>query len=174
MRDCSCEEIEPLLVLSLYGELENEEEEVLDLHLSKCPSCREVLEQHRKVLGLDGEIETEPLRPLSFETGGTQKKRLPVRDIRRFLIPMGFRAAALLIAGISLWIVMGREGEDPSGPQKNQIAQQHDVENEFDPFKPIELKRSWKDSSFRLNPGKKTLAFTKFKKRVNDLKSMSF
>jgi predicted anti-sigma-YlaC factor YlaD len=45
-------EIKKMIRLSLYGELTNEEQSVLELHLKDCDECRNELEQQRNLLSL--------------------------------------------------------------------------------------------------------------------------
>ena len=52
-------EIKKLIRLSLYGELTNEEQSVLELHLKDCDECRNELEQQRNLLSLISDKKNE-------------------------------------------------------------------------------------------------------------------
>ena len=52
-------EIKKWIRLSLYGELTNEEQSVLELHLKDCDECRNELEQQRNLLSLISEKRNE-------------------------------------------------------------------------------------------------------------------
>ena len=52
-------EIKKLIQLSLYGELANEEQSVLELHLKDCDECRNELEQQRNLLSLISDKKNE-------------------------------------------------------------------------------------------------------------------
>jgi hypothetical protein len=52
-------EIKKLIRLSLYGELANEEQSVLELHLKDCDECRNELEQQRNLLSLISDKKNE-------------------------------------------------------------------------------------------------------------------
>jgi len=52
-------EIKKLIQLSLYGELTNEEQSVLELHLKDCNECRNELEQQRNLLSLISDKKNE-------------------------------------------------------------------------------------------------------------------
>ena len=52
-------EIKKLIRLSLYGELTNEEQSVLELHLKDCDECRNELDQQRNLLSLISDKKNE-------------------------------------------------------------------------------------------------------------------
>ena len=52
-------EIKKWIRLSLYGELTNEEQSVLELHLKDCDECRNELEQQRNLLSLISDKKNE-------------------------------------------------------------------------------------------------------------------
>lgn len=52
-------EIKKLIRLSLYGELSNEEQSILELHLKDCDECRNELDQQRNLLSLISDKKNE-------------------------------------------------------------------------------------------------------------------
>jgi len=107
-------EIKKMIRLSLYGELTNEEQSVLELHLKDCDECRNELEQQRNLLSLispkkdkvDDNLLMEARAQLRGAIRNERQRKGYLDNVVQFLndfITIPFRAvlsgAALLVVG---------------------------------------------------------------------------
>jgi len=123
-------EIKKMIRLSLYGELTNEEQSVLELHLKDCDECRNELEQQRNLLSLittkkndvDDKLLMEARAQLRGAIRNERQRKGYLDNIIQYLnnfITIPFRTvlsgAALLVVGFFVgYLFYGSSTIDPT------------------------------------------------------------
>ena len=123
-------EIKKWIRLSLYGELTNEEQSVLELHLKDCDECRNELEQQRNLLSLisakkndvDDKLLMEARAQLRGAIRNERQRKGYLDNVVQFLndfITIPFRTvlsgAALLVVGFFVgYLFYGSSTIDPN------------------------------------------------------------
>jgi anti-sigma factor RsiW len=113
----SCERVRELLVPYLDGEADDDETATVARHLDVCPSCREVLQLHRRI-GAGLEAICRPAPGLAEEAGmlaaaAQREARSRRRRTRRSVSLIGALAACALAAVVASWL---GPREDPGAP----------------------------------------------------------
>lgn len=84
----TCEDIRKRFALLLYGELELDEEELVESHLDSCPGCRAGLERERALHHL---LDTQEVEPTPFDLRDARRRLSAAlaneRPIRAGLVP---------------------------------------------------------------------------------------
>ena len=93
-----CADMEERIVLMVDGELSEEEAGEVQAHLRECDRCRRVMEGHRRLRELLGELPQSPVRSIAHRLGsvGTEAR---IRERRARLVK--FAAALTVAAGLS-------------------------------------------------------------------------
>lgn len=107
-----CTEVEDKIMYYLEGDLSGEEKNSFLQHVAECTSCSLLLEQHRALAGMIGNLprETPPesLRQ-SFEQMLQEEQQRSSRPSKRFFLPAGLNkalrvAASFLLLAAGYWL----------------------------------------------------------------------
>ncbi len=94
----SCRDMEDRIILMVDGELREEEEAELLEHLAACARCRRVLEEHRRLREVLGELPQSPTRSIARRLGEVEARIRSREKISRLL---KLAASLAVAAGLS-------------------------------------------------------------------------
>ena len=98
----NCRKFEKWIVLSLEGEINSRQKDVLEKHLKKCTGCRKALEDYRNVRHLFAALPKESVPVLStFNRPVTERRKRPSLALRKIVFaPAALAICLLLVVGI--------------------------------------------------------------------------
>ena len=123
----NCKNARLLIVLDVYGELEDAEKRGLDAHVQACPACAREREETRRALALVGGARTVSVPAVDAEKAWRKIQagiRVPARALIRARRPFGqWALAGAALAGVLIaGVLIGRNWLRPPAPQPLSAA----------------------------------------------------